>query len=99
MATWATLPKPQGPHRMVKVFDHDQLMRIAGEKDSITGNSGDRRHIEITLAHLLQRDEVRPLALPGAAYEAQLEELSMAFPAFKRAISEVAAPWVSLCRQ
>ena len=89
---WATLPKPQGPHRMVKVFDHDQLKKIAGEKDAITGDSGDRRRIEITLAHLLQLDEVRPLALPGPAYEAVLEELAHSFPAFARVIFEVVGP-------
>lgn len=93
---WATLPKQQGPHRMVKVFDHDQLLKIAGEKDAITGDSGDRRRIEITLAHLLQLDEVRPLALPGPAYEAVLEELAHSFPAFARVISEVVAPSLSV---
>ena len=87
---WAT-PLPDR-HRMVKVFDHDQLLKIAGNRDALTGDAGDRRRIETTLAQLLQLDEVRPLALPGPAYEAELEELAIAFPAFERVISEAVSP-------
>ena len=85
-------PPPPERHRMVKVFDHDQLIKIAESKDAITGDSGDRRRIELTLAQLLQLEETRPLALPSPSYEAELEELALAFPAFARVISEVVAP-------
>lgn len=87
---------PKGPHRLVKIFDHDQLMKIARTRDSITGDSGDKRRIEVTLAKLLEQDETRPLALPGPAYEAELEQLSHAFPAFGRVISEVVAPSLAI---
>ena len=91
-SNWAKLPSPPERHRMVKVFDHDQLIKIAESKDAITGDSGDKRRIELTLAKLLEQDETRPLALPGPAHEAELEELALAFPAFARVISEVVAP-------
>ncbi len=87
---------PTGPHRLVKIFDHDQLMKIARTRDSISGDSGDKRRIEVTLAKLLEQDETRPLALPGPAYEAELEQLSHAFPAFGRVISEVVAPSLAI---
>ena len=87
---------PTGPHRLVKIFDHDQLMKIARTRDSITGDSDDKRRIEVTLAKLLEQDETRPLALPGPAYEAELEELSRAFPAFGRVISEVVGPSLAI---
>ena len=87
----ATLAPPD-LHRTIKVFDYDQLMKIVENKDSLTGDAGDKRRIELTLAQLLQLEETRPLALPAPAYEAELEELAMAFPAFARVISEVVAP-------
>lgn len=87
---------PIGPYRQVKIFDHDQLMKIARTRDSITGDSGDKRRIEVTLAKLLEQDETRPLALPGPAYEAELEQLSHAFPAFGCVISEVVAPSLAI---
>ena len=86
------LNPPTGPSRPVKIFDHDQLMKIARTRDSITGDSGDKRRIEVTLAKILEQDETRPLALPGPTYEAELEELLRAFPAFTRVISEVGSP-------
>ncbi|MDO8742018.1 MAG: AAA family ATPase [bacterium] len=91
-----SLQAPKGPHRQVKIFDHEQLMRVVRTRDAITGDSGDKRRIEVTLAKLLEQDEARPLALPGPAYEATLEELSHAFPAFDRVISEVVAPSLSI---
>ena len=83
---------PPAVDRMIKVFDYEQLIKIAESKDAITGDSGDKRRIELTLAKLLEQDETRPLALPGPAHEAELEELALAFPAFARVISEVVAP-------
>lgn len=91
-SNWAKLPSPPERHRMVKVFDYDQLMEIVESKDTLTSDAGDRRRIETTLTQLLQLDEVRPLALPGPTYEAELEELSIAFPAFARVISEAVSP-------
>ncbi|WP_169457935.1 AAA family ATPase [Ottowia thiooxydans] len=92
----ATLQPPPGSHRMIKVFDYDQLLKIAESKDAITGDSGDRRRIELTLAQLLQLEETRPLALPSPSYEAELEELALAFPAFARVISEVVVPSLAI---
>lgn len=79
-------------HRMIKVFDHDQLLRVVENKDAVTSDAGDRRRIETTLQKLIELEEVRQLVLPGPAYEAELEELTIAFPAFARVISEVVAP-------
>lgn len=87
----AALPPPART-RAVKVFDHDQLIKITENKDSLSGDYGDLQRIKHTLAKLLELDEERPLALPHPAYEAQLEELAHAFPAFSRVLYEVVGP-------
>lgn len=89
---WARLPPPPTRHRMVKVFDHEQLQKIAENRETLVGDYGDLQRIKGTLTKLLQLDDSRPLALPGLAYEAELEELAIAFPAFARVISETVAP-------
>ena len=83
---------PPAVDRMIKVFDHDQLLKVVENKDSVTSDAGDRRRIETTLQKLIELEEVRPLVLPGPAYEAELEQLAHSFPAFARVVSEVVAP-------
>ncbi len=87
-----TLKEPVIPPRMIKVFDHESLIKLAETKDALSSESGDQQRLKATLSHLLQNDEHRPLAMPGAAWEAELEELAHAFPAFARVISEVVSP-------
>ncbi len=91
----AALPPP-ARSRAVKVFDHDQLLTVVENKDSMTSDAGDRRRIEVTLLKLIELDEERPLALPNPAYEAQIEELAHAFPAFSRVLYEVVGPSLSV---
>lgn len=78
--------------RMIKVFNHEPLIKLAETKDALSSESGDQQRLKATLSHLLQNDEHRPLAMPGAAWEAELEELAQAFPAFARVICEVVSP-------
>lgn len=83
---------PPARDRAVKVFDHDHLVKIVENKDSLSGDYSDLQRIKHTLAKLLELDEERPLAPPHPAYEGQLEELAHAFPAFARVIYEVVSP-------
>ena len=87
-----TLKEPVIQPRMIKVFDHESLIKLAETKDALSSESGDQQRLKATLLHLLENDEHRPLAMPGAAWEAELEELAHAFPAFARVISEVVSP-------
>lgn len=87
-----TLKEPVIQPRMIKVFDHESLIKLAETKDALSSESGDQQRLKATLSHLLQNDEHRPLSMPGPAWEAELEELAHAFPAFARVISEVVSP-------
>ena len=87
-----TLKEPLIQRRMVKVFDHESLIKLAETKDALSSESGDQQRLKATLSHLLQNDEHRPLAMPSAAWEGELEELAHAFPAFARVLSEVVSP-------
>ncbi len=87
-----TLKEPRIRPRVIKVFDHESLIKLAETKDALSSESGDHQRLKATLSHLLQNHEHRPLAMPGPAWEAELEELAQAFPAFARVISEVVSP-------
>ena len=87
-----TLKEPVIQPRMIKVFDHESLIKLAETKDALSSESGDQQRLKATLSHLLQNDEHRPLAMPGTAWEGELEELAQSFPAFARVISEVVSP-------
>ena len=78
--------------RNIKVFDHTQLLEAAKQMEALTSDAGDRHRFGATLEKLLLTEETRPLVLPGAAWEQDLQELVHAFPAFHRVISEVVSP-------
>ena len=84
--------RPLIQRRTIKVFDHESLIKLAETKDALSSESDDQQRLKATLSHLLQNDEHRPLAMPGTAWEVELEELSHAFPAFARVIAEVVSP-------
>ena len=53
--------------RMIKVFDHESLIKLAETKDALSSDSGDQKRFQSTISHLLLNDEHRPLAIPGRA--------------------------------
>lgn len=87
-----TLKEPRIQPRVIKVFDHESLIKLAETKDALSSESGDQQRLKATLLHLLENDEHRPLAMPGPAWEGEVEELAHAFPAFARVIAEVVSP-------
>ena len=86
------LKAPPIQRRMIKVFDHESLIKLAETKDALSSDSGDQKRFQSTISHLLHNDEHRPLALPGRAWEGELKELANAFPAFARVLYEVVSP-------
>lgn len=83
---------PAVRHRNVKVFDHAQMNEAAKQKATLSSDVGDRNRFGSTLELLLIAEETRPLVLPSPTWEAELEELANAFPAFAKVIYEAVSP-------
>jgi ATP-dependent Lon protease len=78
--------------RNVKVFDHAQMTEAAKQKATLSSDVGDRNRFGSTIELLLIAEETRRLMLPSQTWEAELEELAHAFPAFAKVIYEAVSP-------
>ena len=82
--------------REVKVFDERQMYEALSILPTMTADGEGRNRVKTTIERLSNSGETRPLALPGPAWRAQIEELQEAFPAFAQAIEEVVKPSISI---
>lgn len=82
--------------REAKVFDYVQMFAAASLLPTMTADSEAKNRLKNTFEKLIASGENRPLTLPGPAWQAQIEELQSAFPAFARAIEEVVKPSMAI---
>jgi ATP-dependent Lon protease len=82
--------------RDVKVFDEQQLIDALTILPTMTADGEGKNRVKTTIERLSNSGEMRPLALPGPAWLAQIEEMQEAFPTFAQAIEEVIKPSLSI---
>jgi ATP-dependent Lon protease len=82
--------------RMVEVFPEKQLSAILEVSSIQSGDADEKSRIRQTMKRLIESSGFRPLAVPGPAWQAEIEELQENFPNFARAISDVVLPSLAI---
>lgn len=86
----------RGNRRMVEVFPEKQLSAILEVSSIQSGDADEKSRIRQTMKRLIESSGFRPLAVPGPAWQAEIEELQESFPNFARAISDVVMPSLAI---
>jgi ATP-dependent Lon protease len=81
--------------KMVAVFPEKQLQATL-EGAVLSGDGDEKSRIRLTMKRLMVSSGFRPLAVPGPAWQAEVEELQENFPNFSSAISDVVAPSMAI---
>ena len=86
----------RGDRKMVEVFPEKQLSAVLDGSAIRSGDADEKSRIRQTMKRLIDSSGFRPLAVPGPAWQAEIEELQEHFPNFAGAISDVVLPSVAI---
>jgi ATP-dependent Lon protease len=82
--------------KMVEVFPEKQLSAILDNAEIQSGDADEKGRLRQTMKRLIESSGFRPLAVPGSAWEGEIEELQELFPNFTGAISDVILPSMAI---
>lgn len=81
---------------MVEVFPEKQLSAILDGAGIQSGDADEKSRVRQTMKRLMESSGYHPLAMPGPAWQAEIEELRENFPNFSSAISDVVLPSLAI---
>lgn len=82
--------------KMVEVFPAKQLSAILEISSLQSGDADEKTRVRQTIKRLIESGGHRPLAVPGPAWQSQVDELQEHFPNFAAAISDVIMPSMAI---
>ena len=82
--------------KMIEVFPEKQLSSVLNGAGIQSGDADEKGRVRLTMRRLMDSSGFRPLAVPGPAWQAQVEELQEHFPNFATAISDVILPSLAI---
>ena len=88
--------KKRASGEAVEVFCPERLLSALGNADLSSSDSDQKRRLTKTINRLIELGADRALAVPGPAWQGEIEELSEHFPNFFSAISDVILPSVAI---
>ena len=81
---------------MVEVFPEKQLSALLDNSAIQSGDGDEKSRVRQTAKRLMESSGFRSIAVPGPAWQSQIDELREHFPNFASAISDVVSPSMAI---